>query len=96
MGYVKRKAATKTLSEQEFQTAKTAYLKKIRRIVTDCKIPSQLIINSDQSGVNVIPSSEWTLAPSGSTRVEITGVGDKCHITITIAGTLSGCIQNPL
>ena len=95
MGYVKRKASTKTkssLSEQEFLAAKAAYLGKIKRVVTDCKIPPQLIMNWDQSGVNVVPSSQWTLAPSGSTRVEIAGFGDKRQITLTIAGTLSGYI----
>jgi len=48
------------------------------------------VINWDQTGVNVVPGSQWTQAEKGSSRVESAGVGDKCQITVTVAGTLSG------
>ena len=48
------------------------------------------MINWDQTGVNFVPASQWTQEEKGSSRVEIAGVGDKCQITVTVAGTLSG------
>ena len=65
MGYTKRKASTKTktnVTEAEFESAK-------KLAVADCKIPEDLVINLDQSGINILPSSEWTLAPIGSRRI---------------------------
>ena len=93
MGFVQRKATTKTktsLSKPEFELAKKTYLKKIKKAVVDGKIPPELVINWDQTGVNVVPASQWTQAEKGSSRVEIAGVGDKRQITVTVAGTLSG------
>ena len=59
--------------------------------VKDDKIPPELLINLDQTEVNVVvSSSQWTQAEQGSTRVEIAGAGDKRQITVTLAGTLSG------
>ena len=95
MGFVQRKATTKTklsLSKPEFELAKKRYLKQIKRAVTDAKIPPPLIINWDQTGVNVVPASQWTQEEQGSSRIEVAGVGDKRQITITVAGTLSGTL----
>ena len=89
MGYVQRKASKVSLSKMEFEVVKKAYLNKIKVAVVDGKIPPELIINFDQSSVNVVPSSQWTQAEKGSTRVEVSGYDDKRQITITVAGTLS-------
>ena len=73
-GYVKRKATTKTrtaLTQEEFAAVKERYLWQIKKAVKDGKIPPELVINWDQTGVNVVPSSQWTQADQGSTRVEI-------------------------
>ena len=40
-------------------------------------IPSELVINWDQTGISIVPGSSWTMAPSGSRCVEIVGMGDK-------------------
>ena len=93
MGYVKRKATTKTrtaLTQEQFAAVKKRYLRQIKKAVKDGKIPPELVINWDQTGVNVVPSSQWTQAEQRSTRVEIAGAGDKRQITDTLAGTLSG------
>ena len=93
MGFVQWKATTNTktsLSKPEFELAKKTYLKKIKKAVVDGKIQPELVINWDQTGVNVVPASQWTQAEKGSSRVEIAGVGDKRQITVTVAGTLSG------
>ena len=93
MGFVKRKATTKArtaLTQEEFAAVKKCYLWQIKKAVKDGKIPPELVINWDQTGKNVAPSSQWTQAEKGATRVEIAGARDKCQITVTIAGTLSG------
>ena len=48
------------------------------------------MINWDQTGINVVPSSQWTQAEKGATRVDIAGARHKRQITVTMAGTLSG------
>ena len=71
---MKRKATTKTrtaLTQEEFAAVKERYLWQIKKAVKDGKIPPELVINWDQTGVNVVPSSQWTQADQGSTRVEI-------------------------
>ena len=91
IGLVQWKATTKTkisLLKPEFELLK---LKKIKREVTVAKIPPQLIINWDQTGVNVVPTSQWTWQEQGSSQV-VAGFGDKHQITITVAGTLSGTL----
>ena len=37
-----------------------------------------------------MPSSQWTQAEQGNTRVEIAGAGDKRKSTVTLVGTISG------
>ena len=90
---MKRKATTKAktaLTQEQFAAVKKRYLWQIKKAVKDGKIPPELVINWDQTGRNVVPSSQWTQAEKGATRVEIAGARDKRHITVTMAGTLSG------
>ena len=65
------------LYQSQFELAKKSYLKRIKRAVVDDKIPAELVINWDQTGVNVVPASQWTQEEKGSSRVEVAGVGDK-------------------
>lgn len=93
IGYVKRKATTKAntkLQEDEFLRLKTSFLQEIVAIVRSHKIPLELVINRDETGLQLVPVGNWTVAPEGSRRVEVAGLGDKRQITVTFAGTLSG------
>ena len=54
------------------------------------EIPADLIINFDQTGINYVPVSSWTMEKEGSKRVEITGKDDKRQITAVLAGTVNG------
>ena len=54
------------------------------------KIPLELIINWDQTGIQLAPTSNWTMEKCGAERVEIAALGDKRQITATLAGTLAG------
>lgn len=96
MGLVKRKAtkAARKLPD-DFDTVKTTFLDSIRSVVTEHQIPPALIINWDQTGVRLVPSSEWTMAEVGSKQVEVHGLGDKREITVLLAITLSGALLPP-
>jgi hypothetical protein len=60
---------------------KDKYLKSIESKVEMYKIPPELVINWDQTGINIVPVSQWTMEVEGAERVEITGIDDKRQIT---------------
>ena len=53
-------------------------------------IPMELILNWDQTGIKIVPSSTWTMERQGSKRVEAVGVNDKRQITAVFCGSLVG------
>ena len=62
MGFVKRKASTKIkLSVEDFEKKKDIFLADIKAIVTMEEIPPELVLNWDQTGVNIVPASSWTI-----------------------------------
>ena len=54
------------------------------------EICGELILNWDQTGLNIVPSSSWTMDKRGSKWVEIVGAKDKRQITAVFCGTLVG------
>lgn len=46
------------LTQEEFAAVKKRYFRQIKKAVKDGKIPPELVINWDQTGVNVVPSSK--------------------------------------
>jgi hypothetical protein len=96
MKYVKRRGSTKVhVLGDTFEKIKKKFLDDIKITVTMEDIPSSLIINWDQTAISIVPGSCWTMAPSGSRRVEIVGMGDKRQITAVFAGSLSGNFLPP-
>ena len=59
------------------------------------EIPFSLIINWDQTAINYIPMSSWTMEKRGCKRVEIIALDDKHQITAVFAGTLTGDFLPP-
>ena len=49
-----------------------------------------MILNWDQTGAKIVPSSTWTMDAEGSKRVEIAGVDGKRLITAMFCGSLAG------
>ena len=91
MDFVKRRATTKHVTRCEnFDSLKEQYLIDIQAVAEMESIPDSLIINWDQTGINYVPVSEWSMAKEGSKRVEVTGLKDKRQITAVFAGTMSG------
>ena len=90
MKFVKRRGSTKVhVLGDAFEHIKRNFLSDIKTMED---IPSQLIINWDQTGISIVPG---TMAPSGSRRVEIVGMGDKRQITAVFGASLSGDFLPP-
>ena len=96
MKFVKRRGSTKVhVLGDTFEHIKRNFLADIKTTVVMEDIPSELVINWDQTGISIVPGSSCTMAPSGSRRVEIVGMGDKRQITAVFAGSLSGDFLPP-
>ena len=62
MKFRKRKGTTKSaLPVEQFHKVKAAFLQEIIDTVMMEDIPSELIFNWDQTGLNLVPSSSWTV-----------------------------------
>ena len=83
MNFVKRKATTSKsrYSEADFKELKLSFLKDVVSTVMMEDVPMELILNWDQTGIKIVPSSCWTMEKQGSQQVEISGIGDKRMIT---------------
>ena len=95
MKLVKRRGTTKSrleLSEEQFKEVQRSFLAEIVHIAQANYIPPQLIINWDQTGLNIVPTYSWTMEEQGSKRVEIVGLGNKRQITATFAVAMSGAV----
>lgn len=91
MNFVKRKGTTKAqVVPSDFQSFRLQFVQDVKGVVTMEDIPSQLIINWDQTGIHYVPMSEWTTEKRGTKRVAITGISDKRQITAVFGGTSSG------
>ncbi len=54
------------------------------------EIPPRLILNWDQTGLNLVPSSNWTMERKGTILVKLCGLKDKRMITGIFCGNLNG------
>ena len=91
MGLVKRRASTKAkISIENFEEVKKFfYMTKCLKLLDE--IPDELTINFDQTGIDYVPVSSWTMEKQGEKRVEIISKDDNTmQITAVLAGTLSG------
>jgi hypothetical protein len=66
MGLVKRKA-TKGVKHlpDDFEEIKKSYTSRVQKVVQTFDIPDSLIINWDQTGVNMVPCGNWTMEEKG-------------------------------
>ena len=49
----------------------------IKKVIVMNEIPAELVINFDQTGLNIVPTSGWTMEADGSKRVEAIGKDNK-------------------
>lgn len=91
MNFTRRRATTKCgIPPHVFRDVKKEFLRNVIDVVKMEEIPSQLIFNWDQTGLHLVPASNWTMARKGSKRVEMKGIEDKRQITAVFCGTLCG------
>ena len=92
MNFVKRKATTakSKYAPDDFARVKQAFLDEVVQVVEMEEIPAELILNWDQTGINLAPVSSWTMDQSGTKRVKVKGVNDKRQITALFCGKLTG------
>ncbi|ELT88046.1 hypothetical protein CAPTEDRAFT_206510 [Capitella teleta] len=78
MSFVQKKGtkAAKKRPEQ-FYVIKQELLDHITRTVRESEIPDGMIVNFDQTGLNIVPIKSWTLGQRGSKQVKITGLDNK-------------------
>ena len=82
MNYTRRTGTTQAkITPKDFEEHRVNFLQEITDIVTMENIPPHLIINWDQTGLYLVPSSNWTMAEKGKKRVSIRGLKDKRMIT---------------
>ena len=96
MCYVKRKG-TKACKKvpDNLEELRSAFVASIASKMAKHNIPPSLVINLDETGLPLVPVSQWTLAEEGSKQVPITGLDDKRQITGLLACTLSGNLLPP-
>ena len=92
MKFVNRKATTSRskVTNSDFAELKRTFLMDVRNTVEMEEIPPELILNWDQTGVKIVPTSCWTMNVSGAKRVEVTGLSDKRMITLVFCGSAVG------
>ena len=54
------------------------------------EIPSELVFNWDQTGLNLVPAANWTMEQEGTKCVRIKGLEDKQMINGVFCGNMKG------
>jgi hypothetical protein len=80
---------------EDFEKTKMDYIERIEKCVNEHNILNDLILNWDQTGVNLIPGGDWTMDAKGSKQVKITGLNDRRQITALLTISKSGELLPP-
>ena len=96
LNFVKCKGSTAAkIPTSEFDNLKQSYLERIKEAAFGNGIVSQMVINMDQTAINLVPSSSWTMDEWEKNNIVIKGIEDKRQITALLAVTLSGMLLPP-
>lgn len=96
MGFVKRKATNAgKVSPTELESLKSEFLDRIKSAVTEFGVPPQLVFNVDETAINLVPASNWTMELEGSNRISVVGVDDKREITAVMGASCTGELLPP-
>ena len=92
MGFVQRKPTTSKgkYSLENFRSLKRSFLDDVVATVEIEEIPPELILNWDQTGIQLVPSTSWSMEQRGVKRVEVVGQSDKRQVTAVLCGTILG------
>ena len=75
---------------QDFEAVKKDFLERIITAVKTHSIPQALIINLDETGLKLVPVSNWTLEQQGAAKIKVAGVDDKREITAVVSASMAG------
>ena len=93
MGYVKKRGSTAAkVAVSNYEELRQL---DITVVVELEEIPSELVINWDQTGINYVTSDSYNNGKVGNKRVPINAADDKHQITVVFAGTLTGSFLPP-
>ena len=92
MKFVQRKVTTSQskFTPTNFAEVKQQFLDAIVETVEMEEVCPELILNWDQTGIRIVPSSTWTMAREGASRIEMIGIKDKRQITAVFCCTIQG------
>ena len=92
MNFVQRKATTAKgkYSLESFAENKTEFLNDLVTTVQMEDVPPELVLNWDQTGIKLVPTTSWIMNEVGARRVELIGLSDKRQITAVLCGSLVG------
>ena len=79
-----------TINVEHFDKVKEEFLLEVKTIVAMDEIPQDLIINFNQTALNYVPATPWTMEQQGTKRIEVIGKGDKWQITAVFGGIMTG------
>jgi hypothetical protein len=79
----------------DFQHQKDKFLKKVNNIIFTHNIPSHLVVNFDQTGLNLVSTSNWTMSLQSADQVAIAHKGNKRQITDVMTGSMYGDVLLP-
>ena len=78
MKFTKRMGTTAAkVIPENFDELRLKFLQEIVDIVKMEEVPPQLVLNWDQTRLNLVPASTWTMERQGTKRVRINGFKDK-------------------
>lgn len=77
---------------ENFDELKREFLERIEDTLNEHDIPSNLIINWDHAGLNIVSVSNWTMAAEGSKRVEISGLGANAKLQLYLQVFCQVCL----
>ena len=66
-----------------FEERKLTFLTDINKLMTENKIPPELVLNADQTPCSYVSVGRMTMAARNSSSVPIEGLTDKRNITLT-------------
>ena len=92
MKFVQRKATTSVSKfvRTDFDVQKREFLTNVSTTVAMEKIPGELVLNWDQTGIRLVPSTTWTMERRDKHRVEMAGINDKRQITAVFCSSATG------
>ena len=72
---------------EHFDKLKKLFLLDFSNVMEMDEVPAELVVNWDQSSINYVPVSSWTMAEEGSKTVDVAG---KDQLTAVFACSMSG------